>query len=104
MAKSFTEQIEVGANELVDKIKSLMQDAGAKRVVIRNEQGKELLAVPLGIGIAGGAFVALSAPVLTAVAAIAGKAAKFRLDVERTDGEDDASGEAASEPEGEQKA
>lgn len=83
--RKWTQRIEVAGEELVDQIKTLFNDASAKRVVIRDQQNRELLAVPLTIGVAGGALAFLAAPVLATVAAIGGAVAKVRLDVERTD-------------------
>lgn len=81
----WTQRMEVAGEELVDQIKALFDDANAKRVVIRDQQNRELLAVPLTLGVAGGAITVLAAPILAAVAAIGGVVAKVRLDVERVD-------------------
>lgn len=81
----WTQRMEVAGEELVDQVKTLFDDANAKRVVIRDQQDRELLAVPLTLGVAGGAITVLAAPVLAAVAAIGGVVAKARLDVERVD-------------------
>jgi hypothetical protein len=78
-----TERIEVTGDQLVRTIKKLYNDADARRVIIRDVHGRELLSVPLTIGLAGGAFTVFAAPVLAAVAAIGGVMAKVRLDVER---------------------
>lgn len=81
--RTWTQRFEVNGEELSDQIKKLYDDASAKREVIRDQEGSELLAVPLTVGVAGGAITVLAAPVLAAVAAIGGVAAKVRLDVER---------------------
>ena len=83
--RKFTERIEVAGEELVDQIKTLYKDANAKRVIIRDQKDRELLSVPLTLGVAGGAIAVLGAPVLAAVAAIGGAVARVRLDVERQD-------------------
>lgn len=83
--RTFTERIEVAGKDLVDRIKELATDADAKRVVIRDQEEKELLSVPLTWGFAGGAVAVVAAPVLAAVAAIGGLAARFSLDVVRTE-------------------
>ena len=82
--KTFTERIEVAGNDLVERVKELARDADAKRVVIRDEHDKELLAFPLSWGVAGGAVAVLAAPLLAAVAAVGALASNVRLEVERT--------------------
>ncbi len=79
----FTEKIEVTGDQLVTTIKELYADANAKRVVIRDQSGRELLSVPLTFGVAGGALLALTAPVVAAVAAIGGAVSRVTLDIER---------------------
>ncbi len=81
--RTFIEQIEVAGDQLVLTVKKLYADADARRVIVRNAEGRELLSVPLTIGLAGGALTVFTAPVLAAVAAIGGTLAKVRLDVER---------------------
>ena len=81
--RTFIENLEVAGQDLVNVIKNLFEDAGAKRVTIRNEEGKQLLTVPLTYGVAGGALAFLVAPVLTLVATIGGAVARLRLEVER---------------------
>lgn len=81
--RSFIENLDVAGDQLVGTIKNLYDDASAKRVTIRNESGKELLTVPLTLGVAGGGLALLFAPMLTLVAAIGGAVAKLKLEVER---------------------
>lgn len=83
--RSFTETIEVAGEQLASTVKDLFEDAGAKRVTIRTHEGKELLSVPLTLGVAGGALAVIIAPVLSAIAAIGGVVAKLKLEVERED-------------------
>lgn len=91
--KTFTQRIEVAGSEVVEQIKKLLQDSKVKRVVLRDSKGKQLLSIPLRAGIAGGALAVWMAPVMAAVAAVGGAAARLRLDIERTepaDGDDGA--------------
>lgn len=82
--KSFTEQITVAGKDLVNEVKRLMHDSTAKRIVIRNEQGKELMAIPLVAGAGIGIAAIFYAPTLAAVAGLAAVLGSYRLDVERT--------------------
>ncbi|WOP18164.1 DUF4342 domain-containing protein [Raineyella sp. LH-20] len=81
--RTFIEKVEVAGDQLARTIKKLYSDADARRVIIRNAEGRELLSVPLTIGLAGGALAVVTAPVLAAAAAIGGTLAKVHLDIER---------------------
>lgn len=84
--RTFIDQIEVAGDQLVRTIKKLYADADARRVIIRTAEGRELLSVPLTLGLAGGALTVVAAPVLAAVAAIGGTMARVHLDIERETG------------------
>jgi hypothetical protein len=79
----FVEQIEVAGEDLVAKVKELFADANAKRVILRDSEGRELVSIPLTLGMAGGAIAVLAAPALAAVAAVGGAIARVRVDIER---------------------
>lgn len=81
--RRFTERIEVPGGQLAGQIKELYRDASARSVVLRDRSGRQLLKAPLTIGIAGGAFAVLTAPVLATVAAIGATLARVHLEIER---------------------
>lgn len=79
----FVEQMEVAGEDLVTRVRELFADTNAKRVVLRDSEGRELISIPLAVGVAGGALAVFLAPALAAVAAVGGAVAKVRIDVER---------------------
>lgn len=81
--KRFTEKITVAGDQLVTKIKELYQDTSAKRVVLKDSDGRELMTLPLTWGIAGGALALWTAPILTGIAALGGTLARIHLEIER---------------------
>lgn len=83
-AKRFTERVEVAGDQLVSKVNELVKEGNAKRVVIRDHDGKELLSLPLNIGVAAGGLVTLAAPGLAALGALAALVAKVTLEIERS--------------------
>ena len=93
--KKIVEQIEVAGDQLVNKVKELYSEGGSKIVHIKTHDGRELLAVPMNVGVTGGALVALAAPLLAAVGALAALVTKVKLEVERLD--DDLSGTGTGE-------
>jgi Domain of unknown function (DUF4342) len=81
--KTWTEEISVAGNQLVDKFKELVSEGTVRRVVIKH-QGNVLLEVPLAAAIVGGALAVWAAPLIAAVTAIAGAASHVTVEVERT--------------------
>ena len=79
----WTQRIDVAGNQLVDRVKEIAKDANARRVIIRDQHGTQILTVPLGWGAAGGAVAVMAAPWLAVLAAVGGAAAKVRIEVER---------------------
>ena len=62
-----TEEFQVKGEEIVAKIKELLHQGDIRRVIIKNEDGKTLIDLPLTIGVVG----VLVAPQLAALGAIA---------------------------------
>ena len=61
------EEFKVNGEELVSKIKQLVKEGNIRKIVISNSEGKELISIPLTIGVVG----VLLVPVLAAVGALA---------------------------------
>lgn len=76
-----TEEFEVNSEEILSKIKELVHEGNIRRVVIKNEDGRSLIDVPLTVGVVG----ALLAPQLAAIGAITALIARATLVVERVE-------------------
>lgn len=79
--KKTTEEFTVNGEELLAKVKSLINEGNIRRIIIKGEDGKTLVELPLTIGVVG----AILAPVLAAVGAIAALVTKCTIVVERRD-------------------
>jgi len=77
--KKTTEEFSVSGEELLGKVKSLINEGNIRRIIIKDEAGKTLVELPLTIGVIGTVF----APVLAAVGAIAALVTKCTIVVER---------------------
>lgn len=77
--KKTTEEFTVNGEELLAKVKSLVNEGNIRRIIIKGEDGKTLVELPLTIGVVG----ALLAPMLAAVGAIAALVTKCTIVVER---------------------
>lgn len=76
-----TEEFTVNGEELLAKVKSLINEGNIRRIIIKGEDGKVLIELPLTIGVIG----AVIAPVLAAVGAIAALVTKCTIVVDRRD-------------------
>ena len=91
--KTFTEEIEVAGHHLVDEVTRLVAEGNVRKLEIRSEQGDVYLSVPLTAGAVAGGVVAITAPWLAVIAAIAGLLGKVRLAIVRSEPpKDDAPG------------
>lgn len=72
---SFEEEFKVSGEELIARVKKLIAEGNARRIIIKNEKGKVLIELPLTIGAVG----ALLAPALAAVGAIAALVTKCTI-------------------------
>lgn len=81
----FVERIEVAGDQLVAKLNELLHDINARRVVIKDQRGQELLSLPLNVSVVAGGLLSVASPVLAAVGALAALVARVHLEVERTD-------------------
>ncbi len=67
MTNSNTEEFQFSGDTLLAKIKEIIREGNIRRVVIKNEEGKVLIDIPLTVGVVG----TLLAPQLAAIGAIA---------------------------------
>lgn len=79
--KSTKEEFKINANEVVDKIKELIHEGNIRRIILKNEEGKTLIEIPLTLGLVGAALL----PIWAAVGAIAALVAKMTIVVEKVD-------------------
>ncbi|MFS8879934.1 DUF4342 domain-containing protein [Synechococcus sp. H55.11] len=78
------EEFKISGDELLAKIRELIEEANVRRILIKNAEGQTLIEIPLGVGVAAGVLGAALFPVLAAVGAIGALVAKLTVVVERT--------------------
>jgi hypothetical protein len=79
MTNQNTEDFKVNGEELLKKIKQLIDEGTIRRITIKNKTGKTIVEIPLAIGVVGTAL----APMLAAVGAIAALVTECTISVER---------------------
>jgi len=84
--KTHTEEFHFDGDTLVAKVKELLHEGNIRRVIIKNEEGRALIDIPLNVGILG----TLVAPQLAALGAIAALVARGTIIVEKVEEEENA--------------
>ena len=68
--KTILQEISGTLEEIIAQIKKLIKEGNARRVYIKNKEGKTLFESQLTIGAAGAAFFVIYAPILTALTTV----------------------------------
>ncbi len=79
--KNTQEEFKVKGEDLLRKVKQLIEEGNVRRIIIKDKENKTLIEVPLTIGVVG----IVLAPVLAAVGAIAALVTECTIIVERRD-------------------
>lgn len=79
MTTNKKEEFKLSGDEIIEKIKSIIKEGNARKIIIKNENGETVAEFPLTVGAVG----ALLAPILAAVGAIAALLTKCTLVVEK---------------------
>jgi hypothetical protein len=72
-------QFHVSGDELLKKVKEIIHEGNVNRIIIKSEEGKTYLEIPVTIGLIG----ALLLPVFAAVGALAALVSNFTIEVIR---------------------
>ncbi len=73
------EEFKLDGGKVVDKVKELIHAGNIRRIILKNEEGRTVIEIPLTLGVVGAALL----PVLAAVGAIAALAASMTIVVEK---------------------
>ena len=73
------QEYKVSGEDILKKVKEIIKEGNARRIIIKNEKGETMLEIPLTFAVVG----AVLAPVLAAVGAIAGIMTNCTIVVEK---------------------
>jgi hypothetical protein len=79
--KARQEEFRLSGGEVLDKVKALLHEGNIRRLILKNEEGRTLLEIPLTVGLVGVALL----PILAAVGAVAAVVARLTLVVEKVE-------------------
>src|SRR6186997_3409043 len=77
-----SQEFTISGDQVVAKVKELIHEGNIRRLIIKNEDGRTMLEIPLTLGLVGAAFL----PVLAAIGAAAAIATRCTIVVERDEG------------------
>jgi len=79
MGNKKTEEFVVNGEEVMAKVKELINEGNIRRIIIKDMQDKVLIEIPVTVGV----VVAVLAPVLAAIGALAAIVTKCKIIVEK---------------------
>ena len=77
MDKKKVEEFKVKGEELLSKVKEIIHEGNIRKIIIKNDNGKTYLEIPVTIGVVG----LVLAPVWAAIGALAALASRFTMQV-----------------------
>ena len=78
---SRTEEFRLEGGKVLDKIKEIIHAGNVRRIILKNEDGKVYIEIPLTVGLVGAALL----PILAAVGALAAVVTRMVIVVEKVD-------------------
>ena len=81
--RHINEQLEVAGNQVVDRVRQLIEEGNVRRLILRNTEGRVLLEIPLTAGVAVGGAVFWLNPLLAGLGAIAALLARVSIEIVR---------------------
>jgi len=73
------DEYKVRGEKMVTKIRELLYEGNVRHIVIKNDEGKTLIELPVTVGVAGAILV----PVWAAIGALAALVSNCKIEVER---------------------
>jgi hypothetical protein len=79
------EEFSISGDDLVAKVRELLHQGNIRRIIIKTEEGRTLIEVPLTVGVVGGAIAATLFPVVAALGTIGALVAHLKIVIEKVD-------------------
>jgi hypothetical protein len=85
--RTFNEELEVAGSQLVERVRELIEEGNVRRLIIRNQEGRTLLEIPLTIGAVASGALLIFYPLLAGLAVVGGLVARLKIEVVREEPE-----------------
>lgn len=88
--RTFVEEFEMAGNQVVDKVKELVQQGNVRRLIIKTHEGRTLIDTSLTVGVGvGGVLGMIGGIPLAIIATAVAFVTKVKIEIVREVGEDD---------------
>lgn len=81
--REWREEFRVAGDQVVDRIRQLVREGNARRIIVRKPNGDIIREIPLTHGVAAGGLIAMIAPALAAIGAVVALLSEVRIEVVR---------------------
>jgi hypothetical protein len=81
--RTFSDELEVAGNQLVERVQELVKEGNARRIILRNQEGEVLMDINLTVGAVVGGVAMLAAWWLAPLAAVAAVFARIKVEIVR---------------------
>lgn len=81
--QTWVEEMEIAGSQLVEQVKQWIAEGNVRRLIIRSQDNKTILEIPLTAGVVVGGVVTIAAPLLAALGALAALIAKVKVQIVR---------------------
>jgi hypothetical protein len=88
-AKTIYQEIQGGVNEVIKQIRNLIKEGSARKLIIKDKEGKIKFQTQLAFGVSGAALIGAMAPVISAIGMFAMFINDYQIIVEREVTDDD---------------
>jgi hypothetical protein len=82
---TWVEEIEIAGSQLVERVKELITEGNVRRLILRTQDDKLILEIPLTAGAVFGGVVTLFAPLVAALGALAALIARIKVQIVRAE-------------------
>jgi hypothetical protein len=83
--RTWSEEIELAGNQLVDQVKSWIAEGNVRRLILRTPDDSMVLEIPLMAGAVVGGVLTFFAPLLAVLGAIASVLAQVKVEIVRVE-------------------
>jgi hypothetical protein len=77
------EEFKVSGDALLSKVKELLHQANIRRIILKTEDGRTVIEIPLAVGIVGGVLSAAVLPLIAALGVIGVMVARLTVVIEK---------------------
>jgi hypothetical protein len=92
--RTFSEELEVAGNQLIERVQDLVKQGNVRRIIIRTSDDKVLFETSMTFGAVAGGVLALTVPYLAMLGALAAVVARVKIEIIREINDDDSVVEA----------